>query len=28
LFIKKRKADLADSFSSPKFNPFVNLNVQ
>jgi hypothetical protein len=25
---KKRKAALADSFSSPKSNPIVNLNVQ
>jgi hypothetical protein len=25
---KKRKAALADSFSSPKSNPIVNLNVE
>ncbi len=25
--MKKRKAALADSFSSPKNNPIVNLNV-
>jgi hypothetical protein len=25
--IKRRKAALADSFSSPKSNPIVNLNV-
>jgi hypothetical protein len=26
--MKKRKAALADSFSSPKSNPIVNLNVE